>query len=270
VPATLAASTPAAQITVPARTTDSVSPARIVTPSAYAERLQGLERPRGELRRERGQHALAGLEQQHARLRRVDGAEVAPRVARDLGDLPGHLDTGGAGADDHERQQPRALVVGLGHLGGLERLEHLRPDVQRALQRLELGRVLLPFRVAEVVVLGAAADHQRVVGDRFRASCRPQPDLAFRQVEARRLGQHHAHVVLAAEDRAQRVTDFARRQRAGRHLVGQRLEQVEVAAVDQHHLEVAVLEVQRGLQPAEAGPDDDDTVLGHGFETMWS
>ena len=101
---------------------------------------------------------------------RVDDAEVAPRVAGDLGDLPGHLDPGRARADDDERQQPVALGVVSGDLGGLEGAQDLRADVQRALQRLQLGGVLLPLRVAEVVVLRAAADDQRVVGERLLAA----------------------------------------------------------------------------------------------------
>ena len=53
---------------------------------------------------------------------RVDRAKVAAqRVARQLGDLAGHLDAGRAGADDDERQPgaaPRGVVVELGRLEG--------------------------------------------------------------------------------------------------------------------------------------------------------
>ena len=68
------------------------------------------------------------------------------------------------------------------------------------------------------------------------------------------------HVLLAAEDRPQRVADLARRQGAGRDLVGQRLEEVEVAAVDERDLDVGALEVQGGLEAAEAAAHDDDTM----------
>ena len=57
-------------------------------------------------------------------LARVDRAEVAPqRVARQLGDLPRHLDAGRAAADDDERELGVALPCVRLALGGLERGE---------------------------------------------------------------------------------------------------------------------------------------------------
>ena len=225
VPASPDASTPAAQMTVAALTRFSPPWVSIVTPSAsiavtrwstsgvtprLSSALRGLRR---QLRRERGQDALARLDQQHARVRGVDAAEVAPRVARDLGDLSRHLDAGRPRAHDHERQLALTLGRVLGRLGGLERAQDLRADVQRALERLELRRVLLPLGVAEVVVLRAAADDQRVVAERLIAGGRAHRDRAGRQIEPRGLAQQHADALLAAEDRAQRVADLTRRQR---------------------------------------------------------
>ncbi len=104
-------------------------------------------------------------------LRGVEGAEVAAHVAGDLGDLAGHLDAGRPGADDDEGQQ-RGLGLGVGlELGRLEGLEDPPADGERALERLELGRVLLPLVVAEVGVLRAARDDQGVVLERRRARC---------------------------------------------------------------------------------------------------
>ena len=171
-PASPEARTPAAQMIVPARTR-SVS---IVTPSASMPVTRwstigvtpsdssDLNAFVGQLRREGRQHAIAGLDEQDARLGRVHDPEVAPRVTRDLGDLPRHLDAGRPGAHDDEGQLPLTLLLGLRDLRGLEGPQDLRADVQRALERLQLGRVLLPLRVAEVVVLRAGADDQRVVG----------------------------------------------------------------------------------------------------------
>ena len=66
--------------------------------------------------------------------------------------------------------------------------------------------------------------------------------------------------VRAALQRARRIGDgaVARRQRARRHLVEQRLEQVVVRAVDQRHVDVGAPQPLRGGKPAEAAADDHD------------
>ena len=76
------------------------------------------------------------------------------------------------------------------------------------------------------------------------------------------LGQQHVDVLALAEDRPQRVADLARRERSRRDLVGERLEQVEVAPIDERHLDVVALarQLQRGLQPGEAAADDHDAM----------
>jgi hypothetical protein len=59
------------------------------------------------------------------------------------------------------------------------------------------------------------------------------------------------------------VAILARRQRAGRDLVDERLEEVEVPPVDQRHLEVVVLaQLVDRLQPAEAAADHDHARAG--------
>ena len=92
--------------------------------------------------------------------------------------------------------------------------------------------------MAEVVVLRAAGDDQRVVAERLLTGHGPQRDGARAKIERGHLGEFDPHALLAAEDRAERVADLAGGQRAGRHLVGQRLEEMEVAAVDERDLDV--------------------------------
>ena len=67
-----------------------------------------------------GEQMRRALEQEHARLARIDAAEVArQRVEGDLADGAGELDAGGAAADDDEGQ-PLALHLGVvGHALGL-------------------------------------------------------------------------------------------------------------------------------------------------------
>ena len=80
------------------------------------------------------------------------------------------------------------------------------------------------------------------------------------EVDADDLGQHHPHVLVALEDRAQRIGDLARRQRAGGDLVGERLEQVEVPPVDQGDLDRRAAELVHGLDAAEAATDHHHAV----------
>ena len=60
--------------------------------------------------------------------------------------------------------------------------------------------------------------------------------------------------------------DISRRQAAGRDLVQQRLEEMEVAPVDHRHLNGRPLERVRGVQPAETAADDHRSMGGmHGL-----
>ena len=229
-----------------------------------AQRALGLGRQR---RRESGEHAVGGLDEQDAAAAGIGGSEVAgQRVAGELGDLPGHLDAGGTGADDRERQ-PLAAPLGVFlELGGLERGQDLAAHGQRAFERLHLCRVFAPLVVAEVGVVRAARDDQRVIGHRVRyrqIADRPEDHLAPLEVEAVDLGEQHAHVVVALEHCAQRIGDLAGRQGAGRDLVAERLEQVEVAAVDERDRHVRLAQPERGLEAAEAAADDHDVVGAH-------
>ena len=101
-------------------------------------------------------------------------------------------------ADDHEgEQRPAPVGIGLG-LGGLERAQKAGTRRQRALQRFDLGGVPAPVVVAEVGVVRATGDDQRVVGQRGLREVHP---AAF-EVEGRDLGHQHAHVAVAPEDGA--------------------------------------------------------------------
>ena len=246
-------------VTLSSSTPTTDSPSRPVTPRFSSERSALAERLGGKVVRTRSSASTS-------RMRAVLGSMLrkSPRsVAPDLGDLARHLDPGGPSAD-HDEGQELGLALGVGlELGRLEGLEDLPADRQRALQRLQLGRVLLPFVVAEVGVLRAAGDDQRVVLQgvgRGAQSDVAQRDPALREVDVDHLGEDDPHVAPPAEDAPQRVADLRRRDRARGHLVGERLEEVEVAAIDQRHLDRHARELQRGLQAAEAAADDDDAM----------
>jgi hypothetical protein len=231
----------------------------------YAEALQ---RPLG-LRRERGwearQHTIGGLDENDAGAAGIDGAEVAPQgVARQLGDLAGHLDAGGTGADDDERE-PRVpcLCVRLA-LGGFTGGEEAAANRECTLERLDLGGVHPPLLVAEVRVMRAAGDDQRVVAEPIR--CRhgrdgAQVQLTRIEVEVGDLGQQDADIAVALEDRAERMGDLAGRQRPRCDLLRQRLEEMEVAAVDERDLDRRAPQRQDRLEASKTAAADDDLVF---------
>ena len=119
-----------------------------------------------------------------------------------------------------------------------------------------------PVVVAEVRVARAAGDDEGVVVERQVAAVR---QAAHRhpprvQVEAVDLAEHDARVSLAAQDLPQGHRDLDRRERAGRDLVGERLEEIEVLPVDERHLDRGAPEAADCEQPAEASSDDDDLL----------
>ena len=75
----------------------------------------------------------------------------------------------------------------------------------------------------------------------------------------------HPDIRTPLEQGSQRVGDLPRRQRPGRHLIGQRLEQVEVAAISilKRDLDVRATQALDGAQTPEPASDDDDT-MAHG------
>ena len=262
------AATPAAQMIVAAarRSSPIVTPSasqcvtgvprRTSTPSLSSELVRG-----GAQHRRKGrQHARPGLDQDDARLARIDVAEVvAQRHARQLGDGAGHLDAGRAAADHDEGEEAAAGLVALGRLGVLERRQDAAADVRGVVDLLQAGRHALPFVVAEIGVPRAGREHQRVVGQ----GAIVERDRAALLVDAVHLAQQHVHVGRAAQDGADRRRDLGRRQAGGRDLVEQRLEQMVVAPVDDGDVGIGTGQRAGGAQPAEARADNDDVRPGH-------
>ena len=111
--------------------------------------------------------------------------------------------------------------------------------------------------MAEVRVVRATRDDQRVVLERAPAALsgdRADLEAVTVEVEVRDLPQDHPDVGTSPEDGAQRIADLAGRERAGGDLVGERLEQVEVAPVHQGELHWRGGQVGGGLEAADPPP----------------
>ena len=151
-------------VTLCSSTSTTDSPSRPVTPRLSSERSALAERLSREGREDRDRAPRrAGCAPSWGRWLRK-----SPRTSRAISAIWPAISTpvGPAPTTTKVKQLGLALGVGL-ELGRLEGLEDLAADGQRALERLQLGRVLLPFVVAEVGVLRAAGDDQRVVLERL-------------------------------------------------------------------------------------------------------
>jgi hypothetical protein len=82
------------------------------------------------------------------------------------------------------------------------------------------------------------------------------------QVHPFDLRQEDRDVSRIAQDRAERARDVRRRQRRRGHLVEERLKQVMVSAVHDGDADRMAGQPARGVQPAEAAPDDHDVRRG--------
>ena len=205
------------------------------------------------------EYPVVRLDEVDGRRRGIDAPEVAlQRVERDLTERARELDARRAAADDHEHQ-PGGLDrrVGLA-LRRLERDQDPPADLRRIVDGLETGRHRGPVLVPEVAVARAGGHDQGVVRHR-PAITQHHPPLVGCQ--AHRLTEQDPRVLAPTQDRAKRLRDLARRERPGRDLVQQRLEQVVIAPVDQRHRDIGlVTERLRGVEPAEPTADDDDAM----------
>ena len=84
----------------------------------------------------------------------------------------------------------------------------------------------------------------------------------IRRVEPDGFAEKNADVLLSFQDIAKRRGDIGRRKSAGGNLIEERLEKVEVAAVDQRDVNWRVFQRDHGAEAAESSADDDHTMPG--------
>ena len=109
------------------------------------------------------------------------------------------------------------------------------PDTSRVFKRLETRRKLGPIVAAEVMVLGARRDDERIVWD---CAALFAVNHTERWIDIRHFGQEDARIPLFAEDRTQRESHIGGRQLTRCNLVEKRLKEMKVAAVEQRYFDI--------------------------------
>ena len=119
-----------------------------------------------------------------------------------------------------------------------------------------------PLVVTEVRRARAGRDDEGVIAD--RAAVR-QPDLAPVGIEGDGLAEEDGRVLPPTKHGSERLGDLAGTKGARRDLVEKRLEEVEVAAVDDGHVDPAVrAQIAGRVYPAESTADDQGPMLADG------
>src|SRR5262249_47410668 len=72
--------------------------------------------------------------------------------------------------------------------------------------------------------------------------------------------QQHLRILLPAQHAAQGSRYFAGRERAGRHLVEERLEQMKIAAIDQRDVHRSPFEFQCRVEPGKTSTEDHNAM----------
>jgi hypothetical protein len=123
----------------------------------------------------------------------------------------------------------------------------------RSAERLQAGCEGLPFVMAEIGMARAGRENQRVI--RHRVAVIEQHALS-RCIDAADIGEQRRHLMAVAQEIADRPGDLRGRERSGRDLVEQRLEQMMVAAIDHRDRNRRAGKPEGRLQPAKSGADD--------------
>ena len=148
----------------------------------------------------------------------------------------------------------------------LERLQNPVSDGDRIRKILESGREAFELVVAEIAAARAGREDQIVVlDDDALAVQRVDEHASPIAVDTGDFPKEHRGVSLLPQNPANRRADLPRTEDGRCDLVEERLEQVEVAAVD--HLGIGLAERFRGGQAAEAPAHDHHARRGirHGY-----
>src|SRR5262245_42211230 len=127
----------------------------------------------------------------------VDGAEVGGKGAvGEFGDGAGHLDAGGAGADDNEGEEASSGVCILLQFSALEGEEDAFAELGGVLERFEAGGEPLPRIIAEIGVAGAGGEDEIVVIELVAI----EHDVPLCSVDAGDSAEEHFGILLLAQN----------------------------------------------------------------------
>ena len=139
------------------------------------------------------------------------------------------LTAGRPTADDDDGLQPLAPLQVRGLLGFLQGLEDLAPDGVGILQGLHGNGFTAPFVMAEVAAGGPGREHEMVV----LVAAVVEDHLLLIGIDVLHFPHQDLDVFGLAQHHAQGGGDIGLGDQPGGHLIEQRLEEVEVAPVDQ-------------------------------------
>src|SRR5260370_35494022 len=157
------------------------------------------------------------------------------------------------------RRPPRSTLFPYTTLfRSFERVQNLVADRGGFFNGFQARRPVTPGVVAVVRGLRSRRDNQGVVLESGAIAERN----AFRfWIDIHGLAQKHLRVFLTTQHAAQGSSDFSGGQRAGAHLVEERLKEMEVSPVNQHNFHRVALQFLLCSQPAESSAKNDDSML---------
>lgn len=216
---------------------------------------QDLDGMLAEVRRDHRQDVRRSLDELDADFAEVEMMEFFFLDLDELGESTGFLDARRAAANDDERQHAAAFFRILALVGTLEHVQHVVADVQGFLQRLHAVGIFLNALHAEEVRRGAGREDKIIVRDLAMVRLDDFAGL----VNALCFRHEEFDVVVLAEERADRISDFVRGEDSRRYLIEQRLKQLEVVAVDDCDVYILLGKELCRLDAAKACTDDYDS-----------
>ena len=191
---------------------------------------------------------------------------MAKSFASNFREGAGKFEASGAGTDDDEGEPGAGFGFRGGTFGAFEGVENFVTYGSGFLNGFETGGEGAPSIVAVIGSLRTGGDDEGVVGEGAAVA---KKNFLGRGIEIDGFAEKDFGVLLAAEDGAERRGDLAGRERAGGDLIEKRLEEMEIAFVDESDGCVGVLEGLGGDESAKTAAEDENLVCtGHSKSTV--
>ena len=187
---------------------------------------------------------------------------VAKRFASDFREGTGEFEASGASTNDDERKPRASFGLRGGAFGAFERIQKFVANGGGFFHSLETGSRGAPGVLAVVGSFRTCGNDEGVVR---KFSTVAKDDFFGVGIEIDGFAEKDFRVFLPAEDGAERRGDLAGRERPGGNLIEKRLEEMEVALVDEGDGSIGAFERLRGYQTAKTATENDNFMCpGHG------